>query len=330
MNPQEIVEYLIQEEEKEDEEIDILAATWAQLNRTRNNNIVRHGESVFNHRVINRNRTVGHQLIYRDYFSDDPTYPDYIFRRRFRMRRSLFIRIQAAIESHNPYFVQKCNAAGVPGLSSLQKITAALRMIAYGVPADSLDDYIQIGESTAIESLRKFVISINEIFGEQYLRSPNKIDIKRLSKVAEQRGFPGMLGSIDCMHWRWKNCPTSWHGAFSGSLNDINVLDRSNLFSEWTEGRAPEVNYILNGHEYDMGYYLANGIYPAYSTFVKTISAPQGNKRKHFAKMQESVRKDVERAFGVLQARFAIVRGIGSFLGHRNAEIYYVGMYNYA
>jgi hypothetical protein len=41
---------------------------------------------------------------------------------------------------------------------------------------------------------------------------------------------------------------------------------------------------------------------------VKTISAPQGAKNKHFAAIQESIRKDVERAFGVLQARFAMVR----------------------
>ncbi|MCH1922784.1 transposase, partial [Shewanella sp. A3A] len=42
---------------------------------------------------------------------------------------------------------------------------------------------------------------------------------------------------------------------------------------------------------------------------MKTIPEPHGNKRKYFAKAQEAVRKDVERAFGVLQARFAIVRG---------------------
>ena len=62
-----------------------------------------------------------------------------------------------------------------------------------------------------------------------------------------------------------------------------------------------------------MGYYLVDGIYPSWSTFVKTLSSLPGNKNKHFAACQESARKDVERAFGVLQSRFAIVRGPARF-----------------
>ena len=40
------------------------------------------------------------------------------------------------------------------------------------------------------------------MFGNHYLRSPNNIDIARLLQTGEQCGFPGMLGSIDCMHWK--------------------------------------------------------------------------------------------------------------------------------
>ena len=72
---------------------------------------------------------------------------------------------------------------------------------------------------------------------------------------------------------------------------------------------APPVNYSINGHDYTMGYYLADGIYPQWSTFVKTISAPLEAKKKHFARVQEAYRKDVECVFGILQARFSIVGG---------------------
>ncbi|XP_028095019.1 uncharacterized protein LOC114295038 [Camellia sinensis] len=146
-----------------------------------------------------------------------------------------------------------------------------------------------------------------------------------------------MLESIDCMHWTWKNCPAAWKGMHTGhtheptiileaaasydlwiwhaffglprSHNDINVLERSTVFTELAQGCASPVNYTINGNEYTLEYYLADCIYPPWATFVKTIPCPQGNKKKHFAMAQEACRKDLERAFGVLQARFAIVRG---------------------
>ena len=58
-----------------------------------------------------------------------------------------------------------------------------------------------------------------------------------------------------------------------------------------------------------MGYYLTDGIYPEWAAFVKTICHPMEQKTRHFATQQESARKDIERAFGVLQTRFAVIRG---------------------
>jgi hypothetical protein len=55
------------------------------------------------------------------------------------------------------------------------------------------------------------------------------------------------------------------------------------------------------GRHYNKGYYLADGIYPKWTTFVKTISSPVLLKEVEFVKAQEGCRKDAEHAFGVLQ-----------------------------
>ena len=58
--------------------------------------------------------------------------------------------------------------------------------------------------------------------------------------------------------------------------------------------------------EYNFAYYLTD--YPEWATFIQSIRLPQSPKHQLFAKTQERHRKDVERAFGVLQARFAVIK----------------------
>jgi hypothetical protein len=72
-----------------------------------------------------------------------------------------------------------------------------------------------------------------------------------------------------------------WHAFFgtAGSNNDINVLNQSTIFIEVLQGTTPEVN----GNEYNMGYYLTDGIYPEWATFVKSVPKPLSEKDKVFA-----------------------------------------------
>ncbi|GLT69684.1 hypothetical protein SLA2020_418180 [Shorea laevis] len=76
-------------------------------------------------------------------------------------------------------------------------MTATFRMLAYGVLADYVDEYVRIVESIAIKSLEKFVQAVVSIYSNDYLRFPNVNGVARLLEVGKRCGFPGMLGALN-------------------------------------------------------------------------------------------------------------------------------------
>ncbi|GJZ53134.1 transposase, MuDR, MULE transposase domain protein [Tanacetum coccineum] len=70
--------------------------------------------------------------------------------------------------------------------------------------------------------------------------------------------------------------------------------------------KAPEAPFQVNGKTYEKGYYLADGIYPQWATFVKSFTIARDLKTQKFKRVQESARKDIERAFGVVDQKFDI------------------------
>ncbi|GJY56655.1 ALP1-like protein [Tanacetum coccineum] len=256
------------------------------------------------------------------------------------MARPLFNEIVTAVIDHDPFFHNNIDCIGKEGISGLLKCISLIRQLAYGVHAEFLDEYMQISERTSRMALNHFCQSVMQIYGPDYLRKPTVTDVEKLYlHHKEKHGFSRMLGSLDCMDWEWFGCPYAfkaqyvrrdhglnpfilleavasqdlwiWHAFFgvAGPNIDINVLYQSPLFNDLKTGRAPKIPFVANGVTYPSGYYLVDGIYPELAPLVKTIPEPgdDDHKRILYKQKQESVRKDVEQAFGVLTKKWAIL-----------------------
>ncbi|CAL2259483.1 unnamed protein product [Prunus armeniaca] len=116
------------------------------------------------------------------------------------------------------------NCAGNLGLLPEQKFTAVIRMLAYGSSADQVDEIARMRKSIILESLVRFCDAVENLYTRDYLRRPTPRDLQRLLQKAESRGFPEMIGSIDCMHWQWKNCPTAWQRDYGNRKGQKSII----------------------------------------------------------------------------------------------------------
>ncbi|GJV13829.1 ALP1-like protein isoform X1, partial [Tanacetum coccineum] len=100
-----------------------------------------------------------------------------------------------------------------------------------------------------------------------------------------------------------------WHAFFgvAGANNDLTVLNNSPLFDDLLDGIDPVAPFECNGVTFEKGYYLADDIYPQWASFVKSFTVASSEKNVLYKRKQEGARKDIERAFGVLQGRWRII-----------------------
>ncbi|CAL8173974.1 unnamed protein product [Prunus armeniaca] len=192
---------------------------------------------------------------------------------------------------------------------------------------EQVDEIAPMGKSTILECLVRFCDAIENLHKREYLAN-------LWLRTSE--------GLYKKLRLEWKNCPTAWQGDYenrkgqkrlileavasfntwvwhaffgvAGSQNDLNVLGQSPVFNDVLRGHSPQIMYRINNTVYSGAYYLADRIYPRWTTFMKTIPNPQSEKEKSFAAFQEGYKKDMERCFGVLQAYWAIIKGVARML----------------
>ncbi|GJY63664.1 ALP1-like protein [Tanacetum coccineum] len=171
------------------------------------------------------------------------------------------------------------------------KCTSIIRQMAYGADPDALDEYLQMGATTARKSLLLFCKAIMELYGEEGDHGPGPFILLEV------------IASNDLRIW------LAFFGV-SGMNNDVNVVRQSPIFNDLKSGRALDVSFVANNVPYKKGYYLTDGIYPQWSVLIKTIKNPgmDDHKRILYKRKHEAARKDVERAFGVLKKTWKLIK----------------------
>ncbi|XP_074323315.1 uncharacterized protein LOC141660247 [Apium graveolens] len=149
-----------------------------------------------------------------NYFIDRPIFSEDDFRRRYLMHPHIFNHIMTVLYTQDSYRYHKEDATGLLGLLPQQKMTVALRMLAYGAATDQYAEICRMGESTTLEC-------------------------------------------------------------------------QSPVFDKVIAGNSPTVVFHVNVKRYNNAYYLIDGIYPKYSTFVKIISNPTTQSQKLFAPVSQ-------------------------------------------
>ncbi|KAJ9552398.1 hypothetical protein OSB04_016443 [Centaurea solstitialis] len=266
-----------------------------------------------------RGREEGDDKLVADYFSDNPMYDNGNFSRRFRMSHRLFLRIVADLERELDYFKQQWDARGC---------VSAIRQLAYGSAADASDEYLRMSETTSRDCLENFCQGDN-IYESQLLT------IFRLYThcMNKHTVYPACLVALIVCIGTGKIVPS--HGGVNsieviildrrsgriarsmdlarilrvpGATNDIIVVNQPLVFNDIFEDKAPDSSFVVNDIHYKHEYYLADGIYPEWSTFVKAFRYPTDERRVEFKKRQESARKDIERTFATLKDKWHVVK----------------------
>jgi len=292
-----------------------------------------------------RDFAAGVHAILRDYVGAGgllPIYDDRDFETRFRVIRAVFRRVYLAVKDE-PFFQQRINETGKLQAHPLQKVVAAFRVIAYGEAADGADEYVRLSRTVIAKSTKLLMEFIVKRWGPTYLRRPNQDELNTIMERNKERGMPGCMGSLDFCHWEWHQCPTGMAGAYQsrkgkrgivveaecdedlwvwhlfvgapGSLNDINVMQQSPLYLDVTGGRWPprSTPFSINGRTRTLPFYLFDGIYPRYAFLMSPHPKPSTEEQTTFNRLQEAIRNDVERLFGVLMKRFHVALHPGRY-----------------
>ena len=189
---------------------------------------------------------------------------------------------------------------------------------------------------------KKFCHKMAQSMIEESIKIPATVqELQRISAVYHRMGFPGACGSTDGVQIPWEGCPFAYRISFTGKegyptlgfnvtvAHDMQILhvvatfagrfnDKTKILHDEYVDRLRSGFYdgfkyhMFDAHgervECDVPYVICDN---GYHRWLQLICPFKTTSKAHLAlwsKLLESVRKDVERTFGVMKKRFRILK----------------------
>ena len=268
---------------------------------------------------------------------DESITPDKEWVKFMRVPRSVFYAVLAQIQDHAVFSVP--DNVGARTVPVAKQFAAFLLRVGANEPVHAVRRSLAISEGMVTTSVRRVAQAINDVLGYQVCMPLNGTRRKAAVKdMFVRRQFPGAVGIIDCTHmeisvptdarrsgniapyYDRKGRPTltfqcittpearprflSVCGGIPGSAYDTKLLERSDLYQNLKD--YLEADEYLAG---DCGYALRPWMMRGWANNELTDGSFISKWRQKCNKFYSGMRISVERAFGILKARFRSLGG---------------------
>ena len=254
------------------------------------------------------------------------------WKEHFRMHKPTFLRLVEMVEPE----IYKRNTVFRDAISPAKRVAIALWRLAGGASFRTIAAHFDVGKSSCVTITKEFCKALNRFAGN-YIKFPTNRDetARAIALFQDECKIPQALGAIDGTHieiiapdepfdyfdrhHRYSVTMQAVVGenlmfldtaiGYPGSMHDARILRASNIFTKAENGSVLKEPVIsLNGVTV-RPLLLGDGAYPLLPWLLKPypINVILNRSQRNYNKTLSSARSSVERAFGILKARWRIL-----------------------
>ena len=191
------------------------------------------------------------------------------FMRRYRFPYIAFKEILLPLVKGHNVFESKRN-----GYVPIEfKLLVSLRMLGRGSIADDMSEMSGVGVSTCYSIFNKFIKNFSAKMYDHYVQMPSGDRLRSIMRAYERMGMPGCIGSMDCTHIWWDNCPERYTNlckdrtghttmsfqaivgpnreifhvsvGFPGTYNDKSIAHQDDIVRQIMHGKLKDIDFIM-------------------------------------------------------------------------------------